>query len=336
MFLDPSVFASLALLFGIAANFRAMDGYTFLRVLIAAFEHKLGVIFAVIVVVSAFSPFVLNDVVILILTPVLVRYARQFRVDIAPLVVAEVSFTNISSSLTPFGNPQNILLWQASGISADGFVLGTWALLLVSGLLTAGALLVLTRGREYPRDFPAPVTLTLPFAYLMLVGAVVFVLDAFGAPGVIALALGFGLGLPFTLRSPRQLAKEFDYRSLVILMVLVASAAAAAVALQPFLAPLVSSAVAGDQPFSAFFVGLSSNIISNVPATQLITGTVAVPALAAPKLAVEAGLAGNITPIGSLANILALMIVRRGGLPVGKIILLQLAIGLISFLPAFL
>ena len=56
----------------------------------------------------------------------------------------------------------------------------------------------------------------------------------------------------------------------------------------------------------------------------------------APKIAVEAGLAGNITPVGSFANILALTLVRRAGLPVRRTILLQLAIGLVSFLPAFL
>ena len=107
---DPSIFVSLAFLFGIAAQFRAMDGYSFLRTVISIFERKLGVLFAIILVTSLFSPIILNDVVILILTPVLVRYAKQFKVDIAPLLVAEISFTNIASSLTPFGNPQNLLL----------------------------------------------------------------------------------------------------------------------------------------------------------------------------------------------------------------------------------
>jgi Na+/H+ antiporter NhaD/arsenite permease-like protein len=53
-------------------------------------------------------------------------------------------------------------------------------------------------------------------------------------------------------------------------------------------------------------------------------------------LAVEAGLAGNITPIASFANILALLMVKRGGLPIRKAILLQVGVGLVSFLPALL
>ena len=130
--------------------------------------------------------------------------------------------------------------------------------------------------------------------------------------------------------------KEFDYRGLLILCLLIGAIALLAALVKPVLVQFVSPAVAGNQPYSALFVGLTSNLISNVPTTQLILGTVAIPQQAAPMLAVEAGLAGNITPIGSFANILALLMVRRGGLPIRKAILLQVGVGLVSFLPALL
>jgi len=176
----------------------------------------------------------------------------------------------------------------------------------------------------------------LPLGYLVAVGLIVFSLDALGAAGFLTLGVAFALGVPFAIRSPRRMLNEFDYRSLVILYVLVGSTALVAATLQPFLVSSVAPAVAGNQPYSALFVGLTSSVISNVPATQLILGTVAVPQTAAPMLAVEAGLAGNITPIASFANLLALLMVRRGGLPVRRIILLQAAVGVISFLPALL
>jgi Na+/H+ antiporter NhaD/arsenite permease-like protein len=333
---DPSIFVSLAFLFGIAANFRAMDGYSFLRSLVGLLERKFGVLYAVVLVTSVFSPLILNDVVILILTPVLVRYAKQFNVDIAPLVVAEISFTNIASSLTPFGNPQNLLLWQASGISAGRFVLGTWVPLAISGILTAMVLLPLRKREGGEREFSAPLVPRLPFGYLVSVGLIVFSLDALGMSGVLTLGVAFALGVPFTFRSPRRMLKEFDYRSLLILYMLVGSIALVAVLVRPFVVPYVGPAVEGNQPYSALFVGLTSNLISNVPATQLIIGTVTVPQTTAPMLGVEAGLAGNITPIASFANILALLMVRRAGLPVRRAILLQIGVGVVSFLPAFL
>jgi len=43
MAFDPSIFASLAFLFGIAAQFRAADGHVFLRGMISAMEERLGV-----------------------------------------------------------------------------------------------------------------------------------------------------------------------------------------------------------------------------------------------------------------------------------------------------
>src|SRR5580700_12057671 len=99
MAFDPSIFISLAFLFGIAAQFKAADGYSFLRGIISALEGRLGVMFAVAAVTVVFSPFVLNDVLVLILTPVLVSYSKEAGADLAPLLVAEVTFTNIAGSL---------------------------------------------------------------------------------------------------------------------------------------------------------------------------------------------------------------------------------------------
>jgi Na+/H+ antiporter NhaD/arsenite permease-like protein len=102
------------------------------------------------------------------------------------------------------------------------------------------------------------------------------------------------------------------------------------------LAECVAPLASGSQPYSALFVGLLSNLVSNVPATQLVLEAVLVQAGAAARLAVEAGLAGSIGPIGSVANLLALLIVRREGLPLRRIIILQFAVGIVSFLPSML
>jgi len=187
----------------------------------------------------------------------LVRYAKQFKVDIAPLLVAEISFTNIASSLTPFGNPQNLLLWQASGISASWFVLGTWLPLAISGGLTAAALYHFRTKEGGAREFTAPILPRLPLVYLIVVGLTIFSLDTLGLTSVLTLGIAFVLGLPFTIRSPRRLLKEFDYRSLLVLYLLVGSIAIVAALAQPVLIPYVGPAAAGKQPYSAFFWSVS-------------------------------------------------------------------------------
>jgi Na+/H+ antiporter NhaD/arsenite permease-like protein len=336
MTFDLSIFLSLAFLFGIAAHFRAADGYSFLRGIISALEGRLGVMYAVVAVTAAFSPFVLNDVVVLILTPVLVAYSKESGTDIAPLLVAEITFTNIASSLTPLGNPQNILLWQGSGISAGQFVAGAWLRLAASGVIAA-LLLFRFRGKVANQGRgSAGVGTWLPAAYLGGSAAMVFSAGFLGVPNVVALGLAFALGFAFNFRAVGRVAREFDLRSLLTLYALVGVVALLATLVEPTLLPFVAPAASGAQPYTSAFFALVSAAISNVPATQLVLSTATVTPQAAPILAVDAGLAGNIDPISSFANLLALLIVKRRRVPVRKAILLQLMIGLVAFLPAAL
>lgn len=335
---DASIFVSLAFLFGIAAQFRAADGYSFLRMVIFTMEGRLGVTFSVAIVTALFSPFILNDVLVLILTPVIISYSKQSGADIAPLLVAEITFTNIASSLTPLGNPQNILLWQASGVSAGDFVAGTWLPLAASGALAAILLFRFRARAEGERRATTTTTSRswLPVAYLGVSTAVVFSSNFVGVPSVVALGLAFGLGFAFTFRSLGRVINELDFRSLFILYALVGAVALVATVVEPFLLPFVAPVASGEQPYSALFFALVSAIISNVPATQLVLTTASVTPHVAPILAVDAGLAGNIDPISSFANLLALLMVKRSGLPIRKAVILQLVVGLIVFLPAML
>lgn len=333
---DFSIYLSLAFLFGIAAQFRAMDGYTFLRRVVAILEGRVGILFAVVAVASFFSPFILNDVVIIILTPVVVRYAKHFMVDAAPLLVAEITFTNIASTLTPFGNPQNILLWSASGATVVQFLSGTWLPVTVSAVIACLMLLPLALRAGGKRELPPAVESAMPALYLMLVAATIVIADLIGLKPYVSLGVGFLLGFLFTFNSTGKVAQEFDVRSLFVLCFFVASVTVVSFVVMPALVPYVLPASQGTQPYSGLFVGVSSNLISNVPATQLILNTAHVTPQVAPRIAIEAGLAGNITPVGSFANILALQMTRRAGLPIKKTVALQFLIGLVSFLPALL
>jgi Na+/H+ antiporter NhaD/arsenite permease-like protein len=333
---DPSIFLSLAFLFGIAAQFRAADGHSFLRRVVSALEGRLGLLYAVVAVVALSSPFLLNDVLVLIFTPVLIAYSKESGTDIAPLLVAEITFTNLASALTPLGNPQNILLWQASGISAAGFVAGTWAPLAVSGVVGV-VLLSGFRGKVAPqREVGVAAVPWSAGAYLAGTVAIVFALSFLRVSSLAALGAAFAFGFAFTFRTPGRLAREYDLRSLLMLCVLVGAVAVAAALLGPLLVPDVAPVAAGTQPYTAGFFAVVSAAISNVPATQLVLSTTAVTPHAAPVLAVDAGLAGNIDPVSSFANLLALTMVKRSGLPVRRAMVLQLAVGLVVFLPAAL
>ena len=245
---DPTIYLSLASLFGIAAQFRAMDGYAFLRTVVAVFERKVGVLYAVALVTFVFSPFILNDVVVIVLTPVIIGYARQQGVDPVPLIVAEITMTNVASSLTAIGNPQNILLWTASGISFRGFVAGTWWYVLLSAGLTLLVLVPAARRTGRARELPAKVLSRLPGVYLALVVAVTLLADLGGLPPFVPLGLAFCLGFLFNRRSLRQVWHEFDLRALAVLYVSVSAVTLADLALSSSLAAYVLPVGRGDQP----------------------------------------------------------------------------------------
>lgn len=333
---DFSIIPSLAFLFGIAAQFRAMDGTSFLQKLVGNLENKVGMVYAIFLVAGIFSPFILNDVVIVILTPVIVRYAKHFGVDAAPLLVAEITMTNVASTLTPFGNPQNILLWTSSGATVVQFVSGTWLPVLVSATIVAAALYPLGRRMGGAKEIPSSLGSIAPALYLAAVTVVILLSDFAGIPSFISLGAGFFIGFVFTLRHAKEVAKAFDLRSLLTLYFFVGSVAVAAFVLKPLLVPYVQPVASGQQPYSALFLGVISNFISNVPATQLVLGISNVTPAVASRTAVSAGFAGSIGPLASFANILALQIARRSGVPLKKTVLLQFVVGILSFLPAFL
>jgi Na+/H+ antiporter NhaD/arsenite permease-like protein len=333
---DPTVYVSLAFLFGIAAQFRAMEGEAFLRRVTSSLAGKVGTMLAVVIVASIFSPLILNDVVIIILTPVVLGYAKRFRIDVAPLLVAEVTFTNIASTLTPLGNPQNILLWNESGATFLQFVSGTALPVSVSAAIALAVLFPLRKRLSGTGDLPSGSSSRNPAVYLAFVIAILIAADFTGLQAYLALGASFAVGFAFTWRSLWPVLVGFDFRSLLILYVFVGSITLLALVVGPELSPYAAPVARGSQPYSALFMGGVSNLISNVPATQLVLSVTSVTSQVAPKIAVQAGLAGNIDPVSSFAYLLALLIARRAGMPLKRTILLQFLVGTVAFLPAFL
>lgn len=69
------------------------------------------------------SAIVTNDVALFILLPIALSIGRLSGMAVGRLVIFLALAVNAGSSLTPIGNPQNLLLWQASGYSFWQFTL---------------------------------------------------------------------------------------------------------------------------------------------------------------------------------------------------------------------
>ena len=63
------------------------------------------------------SAFLVNDALVLIGVPLLVRLAGRLRADPKPLLLVLAFSVTVGSVLTPFGNPQNLLVSLSSGLA---------------------------------------------------------------------------------------------------------------------------------------------------------------------------------------------------------------------------
>ncbi|MBI3961786.1 MAG: anion transporter [Deinococcus sp.] len=268
------------------------------------------------------SALFLNDTVVLMLTPLVVEVTLNLQRNPIPYLLALATSANIGSSATIAGNPQNILIGAASGISYLRFVtaLGPTALL---GLVACIAIIALVYRQEFigVRFERVPLSEFRPYRPLLnkalLCAAGVLLLFLIGYP--VAGAAFFGAAALLITRriKPEKVFAEINWGLLVFFSGLfVVTSSLEHTGLSQHLFQLVNPLVAaGVGPLSVVSVILS-NLISNVPAVLLfrpIVPNLANPELAWLTLAMSSTLAGNLTLLGSVANLIVAEEAARKG-----------------------
>lgn len=269
------------------------------------------------------SALFVNDTVCLVFTPLVLDVAAERRLRPLPYLLALATGANIGSAATITGNPQNILIGSLSGLSFTRFaaVLGPVSL---AGLAVDAALLWLVFGRSLQvagaRTIePAGTVRTHPGILWKTLIVIAGVLAGFLAGYDTALVAAAGAAVLLVTRRvrPRKIYAAIDWDLLMLfvgLFVIVAAGERAGFDRRLFewLAPLGVTTVAGLSATAAVL----SNAISNVPAVMLFTRIV--PRLPDPvtswlALAMSSTLAGNLTILGSIANLIVVEGARRRG-----------------------
>jgi Na+/H+ antiporter NhaD/arsenite permease-like protein len=275
-------------------------------------QHLLpGVIFTS----GILSAFLVNDVVCLVMAPLLLGICKRMKLQPLPYLLGLATASNIGSAATITGNPQNMLIGSVSGISYRDFVahLGPVALI---GLFVDWALLHLIFLRneiaaapplpdktavqnQPPETYLAwPLTVTLAVLAGFLLGF---------SPPLVA-AAGGALLLVQRHREPKAIYGDVDWSLLMLflgLFLLLGGAEQAGIT-QELLTAAERLNLRNSVVFAAV-VTLLSNITSNVPTVMLLKGLV--PQFHDARsawllLAMSSTLAGNLTITGSVANII--------------------------------
>lgn len=279
------------------------------------------------------SALFMNDTVCLMLTPVVLRVTRRLGLSPVPFLIALVTSANVGSTATIVGNPQNALVGVRSGIPFGSFAA---ALLPVSvlGLAATVAILCALYRREVtaaPIAVPPPreaarLPIWMLFAALGSGFGLVGALILGAAPGAAAMAAAAAVILAGAAR-PREALRRVDWSLLLlfgglfVVMRGVEEAGLAALAVDRMAGPLGEAGPLA-QGRLAIVVAAVSQAVSNVPAVMLfVPAAESLPQAAAPPvwlgLAAYSTLAGNLTPLASVANLIVVEGARRDGVEIG-------------------
>ncbi len=327
-------FHTLVLLLGmmiIVANLRVSGAFALVARWLLEQAHKGYALLAMTVLASGvLAAFFINDVVCLSLAGPLIEVARILEIDAAPLLIALATGSNIGSVATITGNPQNMIVAGFAHIGYSAFAIRLAPVAVASLLVDYAVIAWLYHGRLSRirrRDdlhLPAPPP---ERRYHLIksstVAGAVLVLFAMGYPTHLV-ALGGGAALLFTRRTqPRSIYEQIDWTLLVMfagLFIVVRGAETT-----HLLEDLVRAA--GPERLKNVAVlsvaaAVLSNLVSNVPAVLLFkpiypqisqgmsTGLV---------LASASTLAGNLTLLGSIANLIVIEQARREGIEISFI-----------------
>jgi Na+/H+ antiporter NhaD/arsenite permease-like protein len=308
-------------------NLRVAGFFHLVTAQVVRFARTPRRLLALIVVVSGvLSALFLNDTIALMMTPLVLDLALALRRNPLPYLVALVTAANVGSVATVMGNPQNMLVGLASGIGFTDFFLAL-APVAAGGLAVIWVVVVLVyraefAGGEFAESYALPGRKYRPLLRKSLLATVLMLVALVaGAPIPLAALIAAALVL-FTRRlKPERVFREIDWGLLVFFAALfVVTGAIEASGLGAHLfAALRPWAEGGPASLSGVAVVLS-NLVSNVPAVMLfrpVVPTLAEPATAWLTLAMATTLAGNLTLLGSVANLIVAEIARHRGVRLG-------------------
>jgi Na+/H+ antiporter NhaD/arsenite permease-like protein len=289
-------------------------------------RRPVPLLFAIAATSAIFSAFLVNDAVCLVLAPLVLEMTVAMRRNPVPYLLTVAMASNVGSTATITGNPQNIMIGSFSQIPYTNFtmILGPIAL---AGLVVTVALVALM----YPDEFTDGAHLETPKENIrfnralviraLLATAIMIALFFAGAvPAKVAIVIGGLLLLTRRLKS-RRIYEEIDWSLLMMfvgLFIIVAGAERALVT--PELLAAIGAFHLDNIPVLSAVTAVLSNLVSNVPAVLMLkpfVGSLTDQNTAWLVIAMASTLAGNFTVLGSIANLIVVQRAAADGVRIG-------------------
>jgi Na+/H+ antiporter NhaD/arsenite permease-like protein len=272
---------------------------------------------AVVATSGLLSAFFVNDTICLVMTPLMLAVLRPLGLRPLPFLLAIALGSNVGSAMTPTGNPQNMLIGVASGIHFARFVASLVVPSLGGLLIVFGVLSVVHRKDlrvALPPRVDVPETaFDRPLVIRSLVvfaGALGCWLAGLSLPLVAITAAAILIAI--AQRDPAEAFAKVEWSWLLFFGALFVVMRGARDL--PFVTSLTSAAAAqlhGTPLHDAVVTSVAmlglSNVVSNVPAVILwlpVVPRLVHPAFTWLVMAMSSTFAGNLTLLGSMANLI--------------------------------
>lgn len=325
-------FATLALLLGmmiVVANLRLSGALAAAaRSLLRRASSGFGLLAITIVASGVLAAFFINDVVCLALAPLLIETARMLDAPPEPLLLALATASNIGSAATLTGNPQNMIVAGYAHLGYMPFAARLAPIALaglavdfaVIAILYHGPLLRVRRkpgtAGPYRRRFPARFMIK---SMAVAAGALAGFLLGFPT-SMVALSAGAISLLTRSVR-PERVYGLVDWTMLLMFAGLfIVVAGAERTGIERELVNRIGAAHLASPLILTGVIATLSNVVSNVPAVMLFRPmyhSLGLGPRSALIIASASTFAGNLTVLGSIANLIVLEEARRQRVAIG-------------------
>ncbi len=288
-----------------------------------------------VMVLSAFtSAIALNDAVVLMFTPIVIRCCHNLKVNPVPYLIGLMISANIGSIATAVGNPQNAYIASYSGMSFTEFSLYSIPIAIICLIVSYIMLALMFRGslshlkytevpvdddskRDRPRLIIMIILLIATFAGFMLTGICDFELYQVA---LVSGALSLVIVMTSSPKDAVWVAKRVDWHILLFfigLFILIGGAFDSGL-ITDFIEDIALFSEGTPNPLGlSVFTVILSNLVSNVPAVMLTAQIMpSADTMTWIVLAASSTLAGNMTLLGSAANIIVAERSERYGIRV--------------------
>ena len=270
------------------------------------------------------SALLVNDTICLMLTPLVVAVIRRGKLPLLPFLIALVTSANIGSVATLVGNPQNMIIGHFSRIPFSEFARSLAPAAVVGltinfGIVSFGFRKVLREASISREPHPIQKLDRGLFAIVCIVFVSIFVCFLAGLNLAWTALAGAALVMVLARRDTHEVLKLVDWHLLVFfaaLFVVVEGLSDTGLpdAIYRHLQPIFGAHATAQAWNLSWFSVAGSNIFSNVPFVLMAGKWIphfADPALMWKVLALATTFAGNLTIVGSVANMIVVESARE-------------------------